>query len=107
MPEIKPEEVEIPFFTQQNFTRRKCPGCGSYFWNQNPNQTTCGEAPCAPYTFIGNPPTKRSYTVPTMRIQFRDYSAHNGHTPLPPYPIAPTCKHDAYTLPPYITHSHP
>src|SRR5712664_1398278 len=98
LPEINPEEFAIPFFTQQNFTRRKCPGCGSYFWNQNPNQTTCGEAPCAPYTFIGNPPTRRRYTVPEMRIQFMDYFAENGHTRVPPYPIVARWRNDVYLV---------
>src|SRR5213080_2733950 len=98
MPEINPEEFAIPFFTQQNFTRRKCPNCGSYFWSQNPNQTTCGEAPCAPYTFIGNPPTKRRYTVPEMRIQFMDYFANNGHTRIPPYPIVARWRADVYLV---------
>src|SRR5207245_8036094 len=94
MPEINPEEFAIPFFTEGNFTRRKCPNCDSYFWGQNPNQTTCGEAPCAPYTFIGNPPTKRRYTVPEMRIQFMDYFAENGHTRIPPYPIVARWRND-------------
>src|SRR5256886_307164 len=98
MPEINPEEFAIPFFTEQNFTRRKCPNCGSYFWSQNPNQTTCGEAPCAPYTFIGNPPTTRRYTVPEMRIQFMDYFADNGHTRIPPYPIVARWRNDVYLV---------
>src|SRR5437660_213504 len=98
MPEINPEEFAIPFFTEQNFTRRKCPNCGSYFWSQNPNQTTCGEAPCAPYTFIGNPPTTRRYTVPEMRIQFMDYFAENGHTRIPPYPIVARWRNDVYLV---------
>src|SRR6266568_2161163 len=98
MPEINPEEFAIPFFTEQNFTRRKCPNCGSYFWSQNPNQTTCGEAPCAPYTFIGSPPTTRRYTVPEMRIQFMDYFADNGHTRIPPYPIVARWRNDVYLV---------
>src|SRR5437667_6367919 len=98
MPEINPEEFAIPFFTEQNFTRRKCPNCGSYFWSQNPNQTTCGEAPCAPYTFIGSPPTTRRYTVPEMRIQFMDYFADNGHARIPPYPIVARWRNDVYLV---------
>src|SRR6058998_2340495 len=98
MPEINPEEFAIPFFTEQNFTRRKCPNCASYFWSQNPNQTTCGEAPCAPYTFIGSPPTTRRYTVPEMRIQFMDYFAENGHTRIPPYPIVARWRNDVYLV---------
>src|SRR5438552_1143787 len=98
MPEINPEEFAIPFFAEQSFTRRKCPNCGSYFWSQNPNQTTCGEAPCAPYTFIGNPPTTRRYTVPEMRIQFMDYFADNRHARIPPYPIVARWRNDVYLV---------
>ena len=71
MPEINPEEFAIPFFTQQNFTRRKCPNCGSYFWGQNPNQTTCGEAPCAPYTSSGI--RRRKDDTPCQRCGFSSW----------------------------------
>src|SRR5256884_2784738 len=98
MPEINPEEFAIPFFTEQNFTRRKCPNCANYFWSQNPNQTTCGEAPCAPYTFIGSPPTTRRYTVPEMRIRFTYYCGKNGHTRAPPYPIVARWRNDVYLV---------
>ena len=98
MPQIGPEEFAIPFFVEQGFTRRKCPSCGSDFWTQNPDQERCGEAPCVPYTFIGNPPTKRGYTVPEMRIQFLDYFAKNGHTRIPPYPIVARWRDDVYLV---------
>lgn len=98
MPQIGPEEFAIPFFAEQGFTRRKCPSCGSDFWTQNPDQERCGEAPCVPYTFIGNPPTKRAYTVPEMRIQFLDYFAKNGHTRIPPYPIVARWRDDVYLV---------
>jgi alanyl-tRNA synthetase len=98
MPEIGPEEFAIPFFNEQNFTRRKCPSCGSNFWSQNPNQTTCGEAPCVPYTFIGNPPTTKHYTVPEMRIQFMDFFAEKGHTRIRPYPIVARWRDDVYLV---------
>ncbi len=98
MPEISPEEFAIPLFKEQGFTRRKCSSCGSAFWSQNPDQQTCGEAPCAPYTFIGKPPTTRHYTVPEMRIQFMDYFAEKGHTRIPPYPIVARWRNDVYLV---------
>jgi alanyl-tRNA synthetase len=98
MPEISPEEFAIPLFAEQGFTRHKCILCGSAFWSQNPDQQTCGEAPCAPYTFIGNPPTSRRYTVPEMRIQFMDYFAEKGHTRIRPYPIVARWRDDVYLV---------
>src|SRR5919108_6215780 len=110
MPEIGPEEFAIPFFSEQGFTRRKCVSCSSDFWSQKPDQQTCGEAPCQPYTFIGNPPTSRHYTVPEMRIQFMDYFADKGHSRIPPYPIVARWRDDVYLVgasiydfQPYIT----
>src|SRR6201997_1066793 len=94
MPAIGPEEFAIPFFAEQSFTRSKCTSCGSDFWSQKPDQQTCGEAPCAPYTFLGNPPTKRRYSLPEMRIQFMDYFAQRGHTRIPPYPIVARWRDD-------------
>jgi len=98
MPQIGPEEFAIPFFAEQGFTRRKCPSCGSDFWSQNPDQKTCGEAPCAPYTFIGNPPTTKHYTVPEMRIQFMDYFAERGHSRIRPYPLVARWRDDVYLV---------
>lgn len=98
MPVISPEEFAIPLFAELGFSRRNCPSCGSDFWSQNPDQKTCGEAPCAPYTFIGNSPTKKSYTVPEMRIQFLDYFASNGHTRIPPYPTVARWRDDVYLV---------
>ena len=98
MPEIGPEEFAIQFFREQGFTRRKCTSCGSDFWSQKPDQQTCGEAPCAPYTFLGNPPTRKRYSLPEMRIQFMDYFAQRGHTRIPPYPIVARWRDDVYLV---------
>src|SRR6266581_877068 len=98
MPQMSPEEFAIPFFAERGFTRRKCVSCGSNFWTEKSDQQTCGEAPCQPYTFIGNPPTKRRYTVPEMRIQFMDYFAEKGHTRIPPYPVVARWRDDVYLV---------
>src|SRR5215472_4255182 len=98
MPQISPDEFAIPFFSENGFTRKKCSSCGGDFWTQNPDQEACGEAPCVPYTFIGNPPTARKYTVPEMRIQFMDFFAENGHTRIAPYPIVARWRDDVYLV---------
>src|SRR5438132_11900588 len=97
MPEINPEEFALPYFREIGFIRRKCPSCGSNYWGA-PEQNTCGEVPCAPYSFIGTPPTKRRYTLAEMRIQFMDYFAERGHTRINPYPIVARWRNDVYLV---------
>jgi alanyl-tRNA synthetase len=96
--EIDATEFDLPFFKEQDFTRRTCPNCKSQYWSSNPSQETCGEVPCQPYTFIGNPPTKRKYDVREMRIQFLDYFTERGHTRIKPYPIVARWRDDVYLV---------
>ncbi|OLD77994.1 alanine--tRNA ligase [archaeon 13_1_20CM_52_20] len=97
MPEINQEEFALPYFREIGFVRRKCPSCGSNYWAA-PNQAACGEVPCSPYSFIGNPPTKRRYTLAEMRIQFMDYFAERGHSRVKPYPIVARWRNDVYLV---------
>ncbi len=97
MLEINPEEFALPYFKEIGFIRRKCPSCKSNYWAA-PDQTTCGEVPCAPYSFIGNPPTKQRYSLAEMRIQFMDYFATRGHTRIKPYPIVARWRNDVYLV---------
>src|SRR2546428_734957 len=97
MPEINQEEFALPYFKEIGFTRKMCPSCGSNYW-ASPEQTTCGEVPCAPYSFIGTPPTKRRYPLAQMRIQFMDYFDERGHTRIKPYPIVARWRNDVYLV---------
>src|SRR3989337_3734935 len=96
--EISADEFDLPFFKEQSFTRHRCVKCGSHFWSKNPDQATCGEVPCKPYTFIGNPPTRKRYDVREMRIQFLDFFAERGHTRIKPYPIVARWRDDVYLV---------
>lgn len=97
MPEINPDEFALDFFKDIGFIRQKCPSCDSNYWAA-PSQSTCGEVPCSPYTFIGNPPTKRQYSLAEMRIQFMDYFAGHGHNRIKPYPIVARWRNDVYLV---------
>src|SRR2546426_3902230 len=97
MPEINEQEFALPYFQELGFIRRKCPSCRSNYWAVT-EQTTCGEVPCAPYSFIGTPPTKRAFSLAEMRIQFMDYFAERGHTRIKPYPIVARWRNDVYLV---------
>jgi alanyl-tRNA synthetase len=93
------EEYSLPFFKEEGYIRKRCPKCGKYFWTQNTEQETCGEATseeCAFYTFINNPPTKKSYNLREMREAFLSFFEKNGHTRIKPYPVVARWRDDIY-----------
>ena len=93
------EEYALPFFKQEGFIRKLCPKCGDYFWTQNAEMETCGESSsdeCGYYTFIGDPATKKSYSLPEMREAFLSFFEKNGHTRIQPYPVVARWRSDIY-----------
>jgi len=93
---IKDNEFDLPFFRENDFTRRKCVSCGSHFWAQDPDKKDCGDAPCQEYTFIGNSPVRRRYTLSEMRHEFLSFFEKNGHTIIKPYPVIARWRNDVY-----------
>ncbi|MDH5482028.1 MAG: alanine--tRNA ligase [Candidatus Bathyarchaeota archaeon] len=93
------EEYRLPFFKESGYVRKLCPKCGQYFWTQNPEQETCGEARpdgCDSYSFIGNPPTKKSYSLREMREAFMSFFDKRGHARVKPYPVVARWRDDIY-----------
>ena len=93
------EEYRLPFFKESGYVRKLCPKCKKYYWTQNPKQETCGEATsegCASYTFIGDPPTKRSFSLPEMREAFLSFFEKHGHARIKPYPVVARWRADIY-----------
>jgi len=93
------EEYSLPFFKESGYVRKLCPKCGGYFWTLIPDQKTCGEATsegCAAYTFIDDPPTKKSYDLREMREAFLSFFERNGHTRIKPYPVVARWRDDIY-----------
>jgi alanyl-tRNA synthetase len=93
------KEYAVPFFKEEGFLRRQCPKCGEHFYTQNRDQETCGEATseeCAYYSFLGNPPTKKSYSLPEMRELFLSFFERHGHTRIKPYPVVARWRSDIY-----------
>ncbi len=99
MEKFPAEEYTLPFFKEIGYVRKLCPRCGEYFWTQNADQETCGEASssgCADYTFIGDSPTKRSYSLPQMREAFLSFFEKHGHARIKPYPVVARWRDDIY-----------
>jgi len=93
------KEYSLPFFNETGYVRKSCPRCGEYFWTQKADQKTCGEASssgCADYTFIGNPATKRKYSLAEMRESFLSFFEKHGHARIKPYPVVARWREDIY-----------
>ncbi len=93
------KDYALPFFKQEGFVRKLCPKCGEYYWTQNAQQETCGESTsdeCGYYTFINNPATTKSFSLPEMREAFLSFFEKNGHTRIKPYPVVARWRKDIY-----------
>jgi alanyl-tRNA synthetase len=93
------EEYALPFFKEQGFVRKRCPTCGEYFWTQNREQENCGESTsdgCTCYTFLKDPPTRKSYSLPEMREAFLSFFEKHGHARVKPYPVVARWRSDIY-----------
>ena len=89
------EEYQLDYFKTQGFTRKICKACGSAYWTRDPSRETCGDAPCEPYTFIGNP-IFRPHTLDTMREAYLSFFEKQGHTRIGRYPVVARWRDDIY-----------
>ena len=93
------KEYHVLFFDEVGYVRKLCPTCNVYFWTQNPDQKSCGEATpegCSTQTFIGKPPTRRSYSFREMREAFLSFFEKHGHKRIEPYPVVARWRDDLY-----------
>ncbi len=89
------EEYQLEYFRTQDMVRKVCTSCGKAFWTRDPERTVCGDAPCEPYQFIGNP-LFRAHTVDQMREAYLSFYEKEGHTRISRYPVAARWRDDIY-----------
>jgi alanyl-tRNA synthetase len=89
------DEYLLDYFRDHGLERRICSSCGSAFWTRDPERTLCGDAPCEPYSFIGNP-VFRPYTLPEMREAFLSFFERHGHARIDRYPVVARWRDDIY-----------
>ena len=106
---ISTGELDLEFFKQSGFQKKSCISCGHYFWTLDRNRKTCGDPPCDSYTFIGNSPVNRQYTLKEVRSLFLDFFKDN-HKIIGPYPVVPRWRDDVllvnasiYNFQPHVT----
>ncbi len=90
------KELALEFFKKNGYVRKKCKKCGKYFWTLNPNLDVCMDSPCTEYQFIGNPITKKRYTLKEMREAFLSFFEKHAHKRIRRYPVVARWRDDIY-----------
>ena len=49
------KECNLQFFHNNDYIRKKCTSCGSYFWTLDRKSSLCGDQPCVEFNFINKP----------------------------------------------------
>ncbi|MEM1983696.1 MAG: alanine--tRNA ligase [Candidatus Korarchaeum sp.] len=90
---MKGEPVDVGFLRSRGYVRRRCPKCGEYFWTLT-NRETCGEAPCEPYTFIGNGISEKG--LEEVREDFLRFFEGKEHARINRYPVIARWRDDLF-----------
>ena len=88
-------EYKIEYFRENEFIRKKCEKCSSYFWTRDKERKTCGDAPCEIYSFIGSPIFKER-SPDEVRELFLSFFEDRSHTRLGRYPVVARWRDDIY-----------
>ncbi|MGQ9759738.1 MAG: alanine--tRNA ligase [Candidatus Methanomethylicaceae archaeon] len=91
-----PEAYRLQFFLDNGFTRKECKLCKRNFWTLDPDRDICGDSPCAPYSFINHPPTRRPFNIKEMREAFLSFFEERGHTRVRRYPVVARWREDIF-----------
>jgi len=89
------EEYQLEYFRDHDLVRKVCTSCGSAFWTRDPEKTVCGDAPCEPYSFIGNP-VFAPHDLDGMREAFLSFHERHQHTRIERYPVVARWRDDIY-----------
>ena len=89
------EPISVDFLKENGFMRKRCPKCGEHFWTAVPDQETCGEAPCVPYSFVGRGLPEK-FSVDQAREGFLSFMEKEGHERVNRYPVLAKWRDDLF-----------
>jgi alanyl-tRNA synthetase len=82
MSDFLERECDLKYFHENGYFRKKCLKCGDYFWTLDSNAELCGDQPCVPFSFIGNPLGKKPLSLTEVRESFLSYFEQHNHSRL-------------------------
>jgi alanyl-tRNA synthetase len=86
----------VELFEKKGFVRKKCTNCGKHFWTLRPDRKVCDDSTCSPYTFIGDPPTKKRLDYVSAWDTVERFFVKHGHTSVERYPVVSRWRPDLF-----------
>jgi alanyl-tRNA synthetase len=86
----------VDLFKRRGFIRKKCENCGKHFWTLKENAKRCDDQPCSPYSFIGDPPTKKKLDFIDSWKTVENFFTKNGHSSIKRYPVVSRWRPDLF-----------
>ena len=90
------KEYELEFFKEKGYVRKICKKCATGFWTLDDSTTVCGDTPCVEYSFIGNSPMNRAYSLDEVRSLYIKFFEERGHTKFDHYPVIARWRDDVF-----------
>jgi alanyl-tRNA synthetase len=104
------DEYLLAFFKENGYTRKICKNCQTGFWTQNESVEVCDDTPCVEYSFIGESPMNKAYSVDEVREGFISFFEQRDHTRFNRYPVIARWRDDVfltnasiYAFQPFVT----
>jgi alanyl-tRNA synthetase len=86
----------VDLFRREGFLRKKCIYCGRFFWTLDTQRNRCDDQPCSPYSFIGDPPTKKKLDEVGSWKAIEGFFVKNSHSSVKRYPVVSRWRPDLY-----------
>jgi alanyl-tRNA synthetase len=104
------DEYRLSFFKENGYNRKICKSCKTGFWTQNESAAVCDDTPCVEYSFIGESPMNKAYSIDDVREGFIGFFEKRGHTRFNRYPVIARWRDDVfltnasiYAFQPFVT----
>ncbi len=95
---MKEDLINLPFFIENGFIKRKCKACGKIFWTLNSDMEYCGDQPCVDYMFIDNPIRNGFSSLKEVREAFINFFRKNNHGYVKRYPVVARWRDDVFLV---------
>jgi alanyl-tRNA synthetase len=104
------KEYELEFFKEKGYVRNLCKSCETGFWTLDTKTTVCGDTPCVEYSFVGNSPMDKTYSLDDVRELYIKFFEDRGHARFDRYPVIARWRDDVfltnasiYAFQPFVT----
>ncbi|MEM0174386.1 MAG: alanine--tRNA ligase-related protein, partial [Sulfolobaceae archaeon] len=96
MKKVNADEYRIKFFNINNYYRKQCKSCNTYFWTKSENREICADVPCTDYYFFDLDIKTKPLTVSEAREKFLRFFEKKGHKIIKPKPVLARWREDLY-----------